>query len=662
MNSQETSPLIAAIIDEICPPGEDARNAMEVNLAHCLQGSDDGWGELREILLRFTSATGQDGVMGIEPPKKCTLILCADHGVASLGVSAYPGETTAQMAQNYLISQGAAANVFADFAGSDLSVVDMGMATMAENIPGLLNRRIAAGTQNMTEGAAMTREQAIRAVEIGIELAEACIEKGYNVILPGEMGIGNTTASAAICAAICDAPAKMVTGRGTNISDERLQKKIAAVEKALAVNNPDPTDGLDVLAKVGGFELGGIAGIILGAAASRVTVILDGFNTGAAALIAATLAPGCVDYLIPSQLSAEPGAKIALDQLGLTPCLNLRLRLGEACGSSLVADFLDGAVAVYNAMDEYCTEIETTPNDIVEDTEEDLDNVTRERMPSDIPIVTDRTFDFYLSTMPEIDRAAMRRAGERLLNLAKPPYSLGYLEEIAKELAGIAGEERPLSAANFTLLCFAGKKNALWQEKMIGSLAEYAQGDVVMASLRFNLPPTAAFDFGRGLAEDISFNTPLIGVALCEMKPQDPPGTLSQRLRKALLNKDNTLRYPPDEFLAHIPKDLKIVVSAVMGAIIAATRNSSLVILDSEATDIIARYTEALNPSCRPYILHVAPSLIQMNITVGGGILSILGRRLVDAALAIINDMKTFDETGVATSLDVARGGEVYGR
>ncbi|MBQ1511509.1 MAG: nicotinate-nucleotide--dimethylbenzimidazole phosphoribosyltransferase, partial [Selenomonadaceae bacterium] len=263
-----------------------------------------GLGHLRELLLRYAGITGESTP---EPPKKCTIICCSDHGVAAMGVSAYPPETTVQMTANYLISRGAAANAAANFASSDLLVVDMGIAGDTGNIPCLVNCHIADGTANSALGPAMTREQAITSIESGIKIVSACAENGYRCFLPGEMGIANTTSSAAICAAICGISPEEATGRGTNISDERLAKKISVVGQILETNHPDPTDGLDVLAKVGGFELGCIAGIILGAAAHQSIAVLDGFNAGAAALIAATIAPLSREYVVASHLATERG-------------------------------------------------------------------------------------------------------------------------------------------------------------------------------------------------------------------------------------------------------------------------------------------------------------------------------------------------------------------
>ena len=233
---------------------------------------DIRFGKLMTALLRYINITGER-----HPPLPQTsvVISCADHGVAAESVSAYPPETTLNMMCNYLIAHGGAANAAANYVNARLLIVDLGVNADTSAIPGLLHRSIARGTENMTKGPAMTRTQAVRAVETGIQIASDCAARGDHCILPGEMGISNTTSSAAISAAILGLPPEEVTGRGANISDERLQHKIDIVRRALAVNHPDPRDGIDVLAKVGGFELGCIAGIILGAAAHRMLVILE---------------------------------------------------------------------------------------------------------------------------------------------------------------------------------------------------------------------------------------------------------------------------------------------------------------------------------------------------------------------------------------------------
>lgn len=304
-------------------------------------------GRLEDMVRQYAGVTGETRPT---VPKKCMVLTAADHGVAAQGVSAYPVETTVHMTRNYLLSKGAGANALAKFCGADMTVVDMGVAGDLSDVPGLWHRKIAPGTADFTRGPAMTRDQAVRALEIGIEVAVTRAAEGYRCFSLGEMGIGNTTASAAIVAAFARLSPEQATGRGTGISDSRLAVKVEAVRRALAVNRPDPGDGLDVLAKVGGFEIGGLAGVILGAAARRCLVVIDGFNASAAALIATSLAPGARDYLLASHLSAEPAHTKMLGLLGLEAYIDMGLRLGEATGASLAMNLLDVSIKMLNEM------------------------------------------------------------------------------------------------------------------------------------------------------------------------------------------------------------------------------------------------------------------------------------------------------------------------
>ncbi len=283
MNQSRDTILISDTIRAIEPAGEEPDERFFGTLSGDL-------GALSPLLRRYLRAA-KGTLWTLEKPKKCTLICCADHGVAEMQVSAYPPETTAQMTANYLLAKGAVANALANFARSDLYVADLGIKAPLPPLPTLIDRKIAHGTKNSAKGAAMTREEALRSLAVGIRLAHHFTAQGYRCFLPGEMGISNTTASAAITACLCRLTPAKATGRGTNISDERLKTKIEVVRQILAVNRPDANNGVDVLQKVGGFELGCIAGLILGAASKRVIVILDGFNTGAAALIAQALSP-----------------------------------------------------------------------------------------------------------------------------------------------------------------------------------------------------------------------------------------------------------------------------------------------------------------------------------------------------------------------------------
>ena len=269
--------------------------------------------------------------------RKCTILACADHGIAAHGVSAFDDSVTLQMIKNYLIHRGAAANVFSKFAGADLFVVDVGVRAETKNIPDLIRKKISHGTKDFSKEPAMSETQAIQSIEIGRSIAKNLIDQGYRIFLPAEMGIGNTTSSAAITSAICKIPPEVVTGRGSNISDNRLQTKIQLVNQALEINQPNPDDGIDVLKKVGGFELGCLAGVMIEVAKRKSLTILDGFNTFAAALIAEKISPESKKAMIASQISREPGQKFANEILKLNPFLDLHLRFGECSGSSIVA-------------------------------------------------------------------------------------------------------------------------------------------------------------------------------------------------------------------------------------------------------------------------------------------------------------------------------------
>jgi len=266
--------------------------------------------------------------------QKAVIVMVADHGVAAEGTSAYSQEVTAQMVLNF-VRGGAGINVISRQVGARMIVVDIGIAGKTSSFMGIIKQKIAPGTQNMCLGPAMSLDQARLSIETGIEVVQSEINKGLDIVGTGDMGIGNTTASSAICAVMTRKTVAEVTGRGTGLSDEQLQRKIAAIEKAITVNNPSADQPLELLAKVGGFEIGGLAGVILGAAANRVPVMIDGFISGAAALIAVGLCPQAKDYLIAGHVSVEPGHKYLLDYLGLKPLLDLNMRLGEGTGAAL---------------------------------------------------------------------------------------------------------------------------------------------------------------------------------------------------------------------------------------------------------------------------------------------------------------------------------------
>jgi len=297
-------------------------------------------GQLENLSIKIAGIKGEI-TSGFE--HKAIIVMAADHGVVSEGVSLYPQEVTRQMVFNFL-NGGAGINVLARFVGARVVIVDMGVVGGFEPHPNLICKMIDFGTRDMAKGPAMTREQALDAIQAGIDVVEGEIARGLDIVGTGDMGIGNTTASSAICAVITGESVEKVTGRGTGLAGEQLIHKVEVIQKALELNRPNPKDPVDVLAKVGGFEIGGLAGVMLGAAAHHIPVVIDGFISGAAALIAAGLAPGLRDYLIASHLSAESGHKILLEHLGLSPLLDLGMRLGEGTGAALGMVIVEAAV------------------------------------------------------------------------------------------------------------------------------------------------------------------------------------------------------------------------------------------------------------------------------------------------------------------------------
>jgi len=303
-------------------------------------------GRLEELACRLAA------ISGICPPvvgHPVIFTLAADHGVVEEGVSAYPQVVTAQMVENFLRG-GAAVNVLARHAGARVIVADLGVALLLAPHPDLRTSKIAAGTRNMTRGPAMTRAEALAAIDAGIALVEAERAHGLDVIGTGEMGIGNTTAASAIVAAFTGASVAEVTGPGTGVDEGGRLRKIDAIERALRVNRPDAADALDVLAKVGGFEIAGLVGVILAGAAYRIPVFVDGFIAGAAALTAVRLKPEARHALLASHRSSEPGHRHVLAALALEPYLDLGMRLGEGTGAALGISLARAAVKILTDM------------------------------------------------------------------------------------------------------------------------------------------------------------------------------------------------------------------------------------------------------------------------------------------------------------------------
>ncbi len=302
-------------------------------------------GRLEEMSVRLAEITGSC------PPalgEKVVLVFAADHGVTAEGVSPYPQEVTRQMLLNFAES-GAAINVLAALAGARVVLVDVGTRRPVDH-PRVNDRRVRAGTANMAAGPAMSRDEAGRCLAAGFEAAAQEISAGAGLVAVGEMGIGNTSAASAVVACLTRRPARGLVGRGTGLDDEGLERKVKVVERALRLNAPDPDHPLDVLSKVGGLEIGAMAGAMLACAESGVPVVVDGFISSAAALLAERMCPGASRVMFASHLSSEPGHRAALDALGLEPFLFLEMRLGEGTGAAIAMTVLEASVRVLEGM------------------------------------------------------------------------------------------------------------------------------------------------------------------------------------------------------------------------------------------------------------------------------------------------------------------------
>jgi nicotinate-nucleotide--dimethylbenzimidazole phosphoribosyltransferase len=302
-----------------------------------------GLGILETVIEDIAALTGSADI-ALKP--RTALILCADNGVVSQGVTQTGNEVTAAVAKS--IAKGVTSVCrMAEIAGCEVIPVDMGIKDFTCD-PGVLNRRIGNGTSDITLGAAMTRDDAERAIQTGIDLVRTEKEKGTRIIAAGEMGIGNTTTAAAVTSVLLGVPPEQVTGRGAGLSDDGLRRKIASIGRAIDVNRPDPADPVDVLAKVGGYDIAGLCGMFIGGAEYRLPIIIDGAITAAAALCAVRLAPGSENAMIASHVSAEPSGKLLLEAIGKSPMITAGMRLGEGTGAVASLPLLDMALAVYS--------------------------------------------------------------------------------------------------------------------------------------------------------------------------------------------------------------------------------------------------------------------------------------------------------------------------
>ena len=303
-------------------------------------------GELEDLATRYCLMTD---TISPRMGKKRIITFAGDHGVANEGVSAFPREVTPQMVYN-MLAGGAGINVLARHVGADLQVVDIGVADPLEGASKIVRRKVKPGTDNMSRGPAMTSEEAVKAIQVGMELAHAAADDGVTLLGTGEMGIANTTPSSALYASLIPCPVVEVTGRGTGIEDTRLQHKIKIIERSLEINAARLDDPLSTLAAVGGLEIAGICGLILAAAGRKLPVVVDGFISTAAALVAMRLSESVIDYLFFSHCSAEAGHRTFFERLRIRPILDLNLRLGEGTGAALAMHLIEGAVKIYNEM------------------------------------------------------------------------------------------------------------------------------------------------------------------------------------------------------------------------------------------------------------------------------------------------------------------------
>lgn len=301
-------------------------------------------GLLEENIMKIAGIFGSEN---FTLDKRCAVVMCADHGVVSEGVTQTDRSVTAVVAK--AVAKGTSnINLMANSCNADVFGVDIGIVSDME-CENLIDRKIAYGTGNISKGAAMTYEEAEKSIRIGMDMVGELKEKGYKIIVTGEMGIGNTTACAAVSSVLTGLPPEQVTGRGAGLDDKGLERKIASVRKSIEINSPDKNDPVDILAKIGGFDIGGMTGLFLGGAYYHIPVVIDGVISAAAAVLAARLSPKSVDYMLCSHVSGEIPGKKLLEILGLKPVINAGLRLGEGTGGVLLLPLLDAAMAVYDS-------------------------------------------------------------------------------------------------------------------------------------------------------------------------------------------------------------------------------------------------------------------------------------------------------------------------
>lgn len=336
--------LYKEVIEKIQLPCEESKERAKLRLDNLIKPLGS-LGKLEEISIKIAGITGKvENSIG----KKCVIIMAADNGISEERVSSVPKEVTVMQTLNFT-KGGTGINVLAEFANSDIVIVDIGIDADVEH-PKVLNKKIRRGTDNITKKPAMTKEEAIKALETGMEVTINQIENGYNLIGTGEMGIGNTSTSSAVAMTFLGCSADLAVGKGAGLTNEDHQRKKNLISRAIEVNSPDKEDPIDVVSKVGGFDIAGMAGCFLGAAYKRTPVVVDGVISAAAALIAYKINPLVRHYMIPSHMSAEPAYNLIMKELELTPSLNLGMRLGEGTGCPLMFSIIEAALSVTNNM------------------------------------------------------------------------------------------------------------------------------------------------------------------------------------------------------------------------------------------------------------------------------------------------------------------------
>ena len=603
-------------------------------------------GLLGSMYSRYAGITGE---LRPQPPRTCMVVACADHGVAVHGISAYPVETTLHMTTNYLMSKGASANAFANFSRSDMVVVDVGVAGDLSHVPGLWQRSIAPGTADFTKGPAMTRAQAIQAIETGIEIVNDRVQQGYNCFSLGEMGIGNTSSSAAIVAAFTQLDPAVVAGRGTGISDSRMQVKLNVIRQGLAVNCPDPEDGIDVLAKVGGFELGALAGVVLAGAAHRCAIVIDGSNTTASALIADSIHPLCRQYLFASHLSGEPAHRHALARLQIKPCVDMGIRLGEAIGASVVVDML--------AADAVTQQVLANPSIGVS-----------ELAPAAVDPAAGHTLSDTVARIKPLDPVAMEACQLRIDNLTKPLASLNAFEHLARQLAGITGNPRPKNLGKAVIVIsdgsYAGKPAVTGFAKHADAgltfLEMNAAADVFRPARLTREQVVAAIEKGIAAAAAIGRRVNIVGLGVLNRDTRPIAEWVESGMPLTFDSEDAAL--------AMLEQTGSVVLAGLTGVILGAAASGAAVVLDDLETSTAALVATAIAPLSRSYLIPShrgvdpvqqsvldtleLPAYLDLELALGDGTGAVLGIRLVDASMHMLNDMKTFGEAAVAVAQD----------